>query len=603
MVSEANWHLPVIKAELNQRFIKAQGYQLPQEPSAYSVFVIEQLRSAIQGMVARWPGAEIGVSMVALRGAAAFGLAVPFHRQIEGKDLPPQLFELTRIVYCWLFSSLGKSARHTNLRLLDKAYTPEILIDVYLSKEYLSDEDELVARLKDIVLTEDNIFFPVSINIVPPDRVDISHLLSSYVIFGWDQAEQMLRHALGSLDHARRRSLFYQVGETLYAQILSSIYLKDVRTLIEGDRSAEQVRCYHIARKEEKAIVIIKQGQRAEIDTNDWWEANEAFFQTLIKGKFDEIQVQDATKRLEDKKGEEKDNRYTLCKVLGLSYEGIQIPAERVVLKLRGFSWYRGEIHNIIDLLKEYASYNYIFGRADDASRYFLRSGPLLLSCEKLNLPFEVSEKSRLVGLFLEEMTPPKTGRAFTCRVRRLSDFWALGDVHTRILREASEYDIRVNSKALEQTLKELAEWLWFNELSLDYCDLTLFLTAEGEISGVKIIDLERLAFGELVNEEHPILDCLIDVKSYLHPNAWHETLQALYQPSSDKSRFLSFAEIKLRLRKRGRKRWMFIDTLHSVATASRWLGRGRGPRVWRFLLDAALRLTTLMNSGIPQGK
>lgn len=601
-MNNANWHLPLIKGELERRFFGTHKYELPKEPSAYSVFVIEQLRSAIQEVVANWSKAGIDVNMVALRGPVAFGLGVPFHREIEGRELPPQLFELTNIVYSWLFSSLGKSCQYSGLRLLDKRFSTEILMDVYLSQEPFHGIDGLDLRLKEILFSSQEIFFPLSISLVPPGEVDIEHLLASYVIFGWDQAEKILLRTFQQVDRASKDRLFRKVSVTLHTQLSSPSVISDIKILSnKEDNSARLVNCYQDAAKKEKAIFNYERPANYEID--DWWKTNEAFFHTLMSGEFDVIEVKDATKRLGDKKGEEKDNQYTLCKVLGLQSAGVQIPAERIVLKLRGFSWYRGEIHNIIDLLKEYASYNFIYSKADDASRYFLHSGPLLFSCEKLNVPFEISEKSRWVGLFLEEMTPPKTGRTFTCRVRRLSDFWALGDARARILREASENDVQINPDSLTNTLKEVAKWLWINELSLDYCDLTLFLTTDGEISSAKIIDLERLAFGELVNEEHPILDCLIDVKSYLLPEAWHETLQALYFPLSGNNRFLTFAEIKQRLRIKGRKRWMIINALHRVSSASRWLGPQRGTQMWRSFLNIAFKLASSMNPVAPQGR
>lgn len=590
-----NWHLPVIRGYLNQRFFEAHGFTLPKESNIYSIFVIDHLSSNITGLVRNLSEEGIGVSMVALRGEAAFGLALPFYRKIAGKDLPPNTFELMAIIYRWLFSAIGTSSQPSILRLLSKEFSSEICLDIYLSEQPSVDTESLALRTEEMLLSKQNSFFSVSINVVPPGQININHLLSSYVIYGWEQAEQMLQQA----DKDRANRLFHEAGAEIYARLSKPRLLKDIKTWTANDLSTQLIHCYQTAREGTKAIVLARGNQPADQGVDDWWNANKTFFRILMTGEFDEIQVLDATKSLEDKKGEAKENQYTLCKVLGLRVGGNLIPAEGTVLKLRGFSWYRGEVHNIIDLLKEYAAYRFIYSTVLDASRYFLRSGPLLLSCEKLNLPFDQDEKKRWVGLFLEEMIPPKTEWAFTCRVRRLSDFWSLDATRERVIREASENGIQINPGSLTQVLTKLAEWLWTNELSLDYCDLTLFLTADGVISSVKILDLERLAFGELVNEKHPILDCLIDVKSYLIPPAWHETLAALYHPMSDNSEFLPLETIYSRLRKKGRKRWLIINALHRVASVTRSFGPQKGNHLWRAFLHTAFWLTSLLNRRI----
>lgn len=595
-MSVVNRHLSVIRRYLDQRFFEVNGFRLPKEPSAYSVFLIDHLSPIITRVVRKLSEEGIIVGMVTIRGATALGLAVPFHSEIAEKELSPNTFELMAIIYSWLFSTLGKSGQPSNLRFLGKEFSTEINLDFYLSEAPSNKLESAALRVEEQLLSQQDVVIPLSIDLISPGQIDIKRLLTSYVIYGWEQAEKTLQQA----DKDQGDRLIREAGAEVYACLSKPLHLKDLKTWMGIDLPAQLIHCYQTARNTTKAIILDLGKQPADLGGDGWRKANETFFRTLMTGEFDEIQVLDATKNLDDKKGEAKENQYTLCKVLGLRVGGKEIPAEKTVLKLRGFSWYRGEVHNIIDLLKEFASYRFIYSRAIDASRYFLRSGPLLLSCEKLNLQFDQGEKKRWVGLFLEEMIPPRNGRAFTCRVRRLSDFWSLDATRERVLREASENGIQIDSASLTQVLGDLAKWLWINELSLDYCDLTLFLTQGGAISEVKIIDLERLAFGELVNEGHPILDCLIDVKSYLLPEAWHETLNALYLPISGRNHFLPLEEIRRRLRRKGRQRWMIINLLHGVASVTRSLDPQKDARLWQAFLHAAFRLTSLLNRRIP---
>lgn len=535
------------------------------------------------------------IRMIAVRGHAAFGLAIPFHTCIVGFDLPPQTFELLRTIYTWLFAFLGKSSQYSDIRLLEKEFTSEVLIDFYVSEAGHLIIDSFRTEINKTLSSEMDIFYPYSIAVVSPDQIDLRRLLSSRVIYGWEYADQTIQNVTREVGESGLDRVLREVSNKVFAELAIPQVWKDIEHLTQSGIPERLVSIFHLAR-EEKPIAIDQSSNVKSQVSDHWLNVNSDFFQAVREGEFDEILVIDATKDLKDKKGTEKANQFTLCKVLGLLSGGNWYPAERVVLKLRGFSWYRGDIHNIIDLLKEFASYRYIHARAADAGKYILHSGPLLLSCEKLNVPFDKSEKMRWVGLFLEEMLPPKNGITFTCRVRRLSDFWVLRETRTRILREATENGIEIDRAQLTGILKELAEWLWVNNLSLDYCDLTLFFDEAGNISSAKIIDLERLAFGELVNEKHPILDCLIDVKSYLLPEFWHETLEALFHTHPRHGRYLSLEEIEDRLRKKGRRRWAIINSLHVVESASHWFGPRIGPAIWDSFLQTAVKLTMPLN-------
>jgi hypothetical protein len=342
-----------------------------------------------------------------------------------------------------------------------------------------------------------------------------------------------------------------------------------------------------------KAVYIDK-SSNSRNGKDNWLKQNEIFFDNLIAGNFDVILVEDATKYLGDKKGSEKENKFTLCKVLGLKQGDEIIRARRMMLKLRGLSWYRGEVNNLFDSIKEYTSYSYINNYVSNPGRYFLNSGPLLLTCEKLDVPFDSNETGNWVGIFLEELSPSNHDRVLTCRVRRISDFWSLDEIRERVMREAAKNDIELEVDQLSAHLRHLSNWLWLQNLSIDYCDLSLIYDQHGNISKINIFDLERLSFGELVNEEHIFLEAIVDMKSYLLPDYWFYVLENIYYSRKATREYIPLPEVRNYLRKPSRKRVLKIKVLHIIEGISGLFGPRIGMSLWKVILSSLVTINSL---------
>ena len=264
-----------------------------------------------------------------------------------------------------------------------------------------------------------------------------------------------------------------------------------------------------------------------------------------------------------------KKNRFTIVKVLGLRTGDDFIPATDVVLKLRGLSYFRGEINNQVDILKEYASYVYIHNQVRGTSPYILDVGPLLLSAEKLDLPLDLSERRRLIGIFLEEIRPPDDGEMFSCRLKFLPDFWASSRAFDRVWKSVTDANFRIDAGQLRKWLRSLRLWLFRRGLSIDYCDMTLKLDSQRNIMGLVIFDFERLSFSELVGEQHLVLDVFIDLKRRLRKEHWLAVLDRVYLSAERGAGFESLEQVRSYLYPLNRKRQFLLKAARKAGRYS----------------------------------
>ncbi len=332
---------------------------------------------------------------------------------------------------------------------------------------------------------------------------------------------------------------------------------------------------------------------------SDWQEKNSEFFKHIRAGNYDRLLIEDATKSLDDRKGAAKENRFTISRVLGLEFEGQMIPAHKMVLKLRGFTHYRGDINNWLDLLKEYMSYAIIHRQAGRKPDYVLEIGPLLLTCERLDVPFDSDETKNWIGFFMESLTQPIMGRVFTCRVRYLSDFWAPEQALSRVLRAASRDGVVVEARSLRTQLRKLALWLWEHNISVNYCDLVLYLDSDGRVYALRLIDLERLSFSELVGESHLLLDTMVDIKTHLRKEPWVHVLLNMFRSRDDLQGFPSLAALQEYLNPKSRWRQVRLSFWRNLQRIFLRLSPSRGRQNWARLAAARSRLNDIFHRTI----
>jgi len=591
---EVNWHLPYILQDVNELFHAQQKLRLPKRVTEYSRFLRQFTPTVLDKVLLKEADNLPNLSAVYIQGSVAYGLAVPYHAALENEVLPEQTSILVESLYTWLFSSLGKSSRLSKIRLLDHDYSSQLDLLIIVDEDNPIDAGKLIGHIEETFISICNFSPPISMKTKNLSEVTFEDLISGYWIRNIEFSSHLLESTLFENDESWFYTHYLNAVQKITQDLTSPTMAADLTNKTHLDTADQIIGNYQRILSGTENAVYIDNGSNSREGKDNWLKQNEKFFDNLKVGNFDEIMVEDATKYLGDKKGSEKENQFTLCKVLGLR-QGIEIiQAKQMMLKLRGLSWYRGEINNLFDSIKEFASYSYINEHTSDPGSYFLNSGPLLLTCEKLDVPFDSNETGNWVGIFLEELSPSNHDRVVTCRVRRISDFWSLDESRQRVMREAAKDDIELEVDQLSAHLRQLSNWLWSQNLSIDYCDLSLIYDQHGNISKINVFDLERLSFGELVNEEHIFLEALVDMKSYLLPDYWFYILENIYFSRKDTKEYIPLAEVHNYLRKPSRKRLLKIKVLHIIEELSRLFGPRIGMSLWKAILSSLVTINSL---------
>lgn len=591
---EVNWHLPYILEDVNELFHTQQKIRLPKRVTEYSKFLRQFTHTVLDEVLLKEADNLPNLSAVYIQGSVAYGLAVPFHVALENEVLPEQTSILVESLYTWLFSSLGKSSRLSRIRLLDHDYSSQLNLLIIVDEDKPIDVGKFIGHIDETFISLCNFSPPISVKTKILSEVTFEDLISSYWIRNIGFSSHLLESTLSENDEGWFYTHYVNVIKDITQDLTSPKIVADLTKKNHFDDADQIVANYQRIKTGAGKAVSIDKNLNSRDGKDNWLKQNEIFFKNLKAGKFDVILVEDATKYLGDKKGSEKENQFTLCKVLGLKQGDEIIRAKHMMLKLRGLSWYRGEVNNLFDSIKEFASYSYINKHISDPGRYFLFSGPLLLTCEKLDVPFDRNETDNWVGIFLEELSPSNHDRVLTCRVRRISDFWSLDESSERVMREAAKNDIELEVDQLSAHLRLLSNWLWSQNLSIDYCDLSLIYDQHGNISKINIFDLERLSFGELVNEEHIFLEALVDMKSYLLPDYWFYVLENIYYSRKATREYIPLPEVRNYLRKPSRKRILKIKVLHIIEGISGLFGPRIGMSLWKAILSSLVTINSL---------
>lgn len=590
--TENNWYLPFVIEDVSRRLFSRFGIYLSQEPTEYSKFFWESGKAVLEEIYAAESANLSGIEIALIRCSATYGIAQPFYTSFENEVFPEQTINLVENIYTWLFTSLGRSSQYSSIRLLDKGNGSELKLWLVTKDNHEIGHENLRSLLNKTFISLYNFSPSFSIEIVRLDEVGFFELISGPCIFGDEFQSKILAKSFVQYQSQKFYSRYVQHIDQVVQELYHSQEISGIKDNIE--RSNSIFRNYLRVKTNKDQLILIDRPTQQDNDQDTWRGINRNFFQKLTENEFDILVVEDATKQLGDKKGQDKANQYTVLRVIGLRSGEEFVPAERIILKLRGLSWYRGDLNNLLDLIKEYSSYNFIHQNVSNPAQFFMGSGPLILSCEKLNLPFGKSETGKWIGIFLEEITPLDGQIVFTCRVRRISDFWSLDASRKRVMREAKEHNIDLNNAQLMHRLMTLSRWMWTENLSIDYCDLMFMLDNDGNISDMKLIDLERLSFGELVNEKHIFLDAIVDIKSYLLPEHWFFVLENIYRSEMATGDHIHLEEVKSYQRIPSRKRVMVINTLHKLHGLSMGFGQSLGRQIWSNFIRSLVSVFSL---------
>jgi hypothetical protein len=590
---ELNWHLPFLLEDARATFTRRYRLSPPTGPSAYARFIQREARRVVASHLEAHPALAERLQAVWIHGSVALGCAQPFHSWVEEEPLPPHTLNLFADLYTWLFAFLGKSPDLSRTRFLDADLASRLKLRFILSEAGELSASDLHRQLREGFIEGWNFSPPLEIQLTRESDLEPNQVLSAHSLSGWAYTHQALAQLHRELDprafyHAYRETVAESVEVFSSPRHRSNFGRPDFL-----ERADRPIQAYLALRENPDAVLALAGRDGAETETRSWQEQNHTFFQHLLAGDFDAVMVEDATRGLGDQKGIDKENRFTLLRVLGLRTGGQTVPAHHMMFKLRGLSHYRGDVNNWVDLIKEHHSYAHLH-QADPPPLPFIPDfGPLLLTCEKFQVPFSRMETRHWMGFFLEELPVAGEGAVVTARVRHLSDFWDLEDSQKRVLRAAEENHIQLDQHELTEELRQLATWLWTQGTPVDYCDLVIYLGPERTIQRVRMIDLERLSFGELVGERHLVIDAWIDLKTHLRKTDWYRVLLNVYRSREDPKGIDSLSQIRPSLRQESRRRALIISGLRLARSAAYRLPTSSGDRLWRALLTGLVRFAS----------
>jgi hypothetical protein len=492
--------------------------------TAYADFLQHAAREVVEQLVKEDKTLRDNLKVVFLAGAAANGSALPFYNLVENQPLPEKTFTLWQLIYTWLFIFAAKPvAVVAETRFLDADLSSTVDLNLWLRDPDKIDHLGLTNIYQDRFKV--NCGFLPKISLVLHDVADMQdlQLMPEVCIYGHRFLAVIFQEMYGSVESMLLHPSFAAAVDKMAA---------DLSGIEPQYQTVDQVFINYLQIRDfpETSICLDWLPATAKSD-RVWHKQNENFFNHILGGHFDEICVEDITKQLHDNRNVKKKNQFTIVKVNGLIFESQFLPATHVVMKLRGFSSFRGDINNWLDILKEYMSYIVLHTEIGCPVDYLLQTGPLLLTCEKLNLPLHGSQKQRLIGIFLEEIAPHEDRRIFSSRVKFLTDYWLLDKTTSRILSAAEDAGFIINKSSLRKNIRKIATNLLANKLRVDYCDIAIILDRTGQILTVKLYDFERTSFQELVSEQHIILDVIIDLKRRLDKAHWVNTLEYVFSP------------------------------------------------------------------------
>ena len=589
-----NGHLPFVLEDVRELLSRRNDFNVPAEGTVYTIFLQQKSQEIIRSLVQEHEVLQDKLKVVLVSGPVAYGYAVPFHTFIEGQKLPPQTTLLFGVIYNWLFTFLGKSSRLSDTRFLDDDLTSTLTLHFFFTDQSGMTEQELTTLIANAFTADCNFSPPIVCRLRAIDEMQLEDILASYCILGANFVANFIYSERTKTNHGDFYQTYTNVVEQIVDELPTAQHVANLKSPSLLHLSDQIIDNYQKARSRDDAFIFADLSGNSSGQPNDWFIKNKPFFQQLKENDFDLLVVEDSTKLLQDKKGAEKDNQFTISRVKGLKKGDGFIPAFNIVLKLRGLTHYRGDINNYLDLIKEYVSYVYIHCKLSAPSPYLLNTGPLLFTCEKLSVPFGREETRNWIGFFLEEVPAPAQERVFTCRVRFLSDFWTPGKSIQKVLNAANDDDIQLDERQLRKKLRELSVWLWSAGLSVDYCDLIFYLDHEHRITRLLMVDLERLSFSELVNEAHLVLNSFVDLKSRLLKTHWYEVLKNVYLTKESATGFNTLSNVRQYLRPPDKKRTLALVTLHRLEQLSNQLGTNFGRNIWKDLLGTLTRLSAV---------
>jgi len=577
-----NWYWPMVVSEVIERIWNTTGVRLSPDVSAYSKLLRERLPEMVERLFELVPSLDKSSSSAFVRGEVALGISPPFQASLEKQELGEETARLLSLIYSWLLEERDRDEELRTNRYFERGYlTP---LELLLVVDSLANSQTDIERIIESIFLDLLGFSPrVTCRIARTASLTPADIFQSYCVTGWSNVVEIIqRHPPQSIQPQIEAAVTAIVDQATSQR--SNIITENIMTRRWGERTFEQIPGLFGESK------LDRSSDSSDEISDEWYQSNKAFFQHVADNSFNTIHVEDASRDLNDAKGRDKDRANSILRVRGLQVGDDFIPASNLFLKLRGIPGYRSELNNRMDLLKEYVSYTYLHERLRNSGAYLSRIGPMIFDAAKIKFTNSSGDTGHAIGFLMEEIRAQDGTFIFSCRVRRLTDFWDRESILVSICEKARADGVTLIESQLRRKLRDLQQSFWEAAVSVDYCDLMIFHDALGDVQKVMILDLERLSFSELVDEEHLILDTLVDVKTHLPKEHWSWIFPTLYAMEGQAVEYLSLREIQGMLRNSSRRRgaairlarliWKLIAKLHPED-----MRRGLSPRASELLL------------------
>ncbi|HEY7495311.1 MAG TPA: hypothetical protein VIH59_29925 [Candidatus Tectomicrobia bacterium] len=492
--------------------------------SSYSRFLLANLRSAFERL-SREDITFQGLGITLVTGSVGHGLAFPFHVLQAGKPLPAKTLELFGLIYSWVFSTFDRSAALDDSRFLDGDLSSDIDLAMYFQMHPERTREDLANRIRTQLRSQMGFSPRIGIKVRTFDRLTLPKLLSGRCLLGEELAARRFQDLL-SRQGPRSVSQASRIAtQAIRTNFFKPKHLADLQNRQLGVITDRIVEAILVGVGHGALLLPVSRGK------NGWYEKNRHLFATIASGDFEVLELEDAGGALEDQKDPGRDHKFTICRVKGVRTRDKFLPAQRVMLKLRGFPHFKGDLHNKIDLIKEYCAYLAILRALPSDVHWSPAVGPLLLRGDRLVLSNGAGIPTGCIGFVLEEMTLGAGERLFNCRVQHLTDPWTLGKILAHTRSAAAHRGVILDQSSLRDLLAKLVHAFWDAGLSLSYARLGIFYDAAGKVRRLQVFDFERTHFGELTGESHPRLATLVDAESSLAEKGMttQERLRRLY--------------------------------------------------------------------------
>ena len=540
----------MVVSEVFERIRSTSGVRFTPEVSAYSNLLRVRSPIVIERLFELHPSISKSRASFFIRGEVALGIAPPFQASLEKQELGEETAKLLSLIYSWLLTEMDHNEELRSNRYFEKQYlTPfELLL---VADSGIDPQIDLEHSIENILLDLLGFTPRVSCHVALSSSVTPVDIYQSYCVTGWSNVVEILQEY-------SPQSMQSQI-ETAVATIVdhvtsnrSNAKIHNILARSWGERSFEDIPSGNPNRKSERS-------------DGNWHQLNKSIFQHVVDNSFKTMLVEDASSDLNDTRGREKDRENSILRVKGLQVGDEFIPASNLFLKLRGTPDYRSELNNRMDLLKEYVSYTYLHQRLNNLSAYLSRIGPMIYDATKIKISNRSPELGHAIGFLMEDISARNGTPIFSCRVHYLTDFWDSERILASICEKAQADGVTLLESQLRRKLRDLQCCFWEAAVSVDYCDLMIFHDGLGNVNKAIILDLERLSFSELVDEQHLILDTLVDVKTHLPKEYWADIFPSLYGMKGQVVEYHSLQEIEGMLRSSGRRRGVIIRVVRQI--------------------------------------